>query len=83
MDARFFVKHDLILISLGRVAVPFPKMVINLTWTYTVKKNHIGSAVSEILWYKQTDRLRSCYIYISILPVEPLASRGFVFGGGE
>ena len=29
--------------------------------SYTVKENNIGSAVSEIIWY------RSCYSYIRIL----------------
>ena len=30
---------------------------------YIVKENNIGSAVNEILWYKQTDTNRSCYFY--------------------
>ena len=34
--------------------------------SYPVKKNHIGSAVSEILWYKQTDKRTSCYFIIRI-----------------
>ena len=33
---------------------------------YTVNENHIGSAVSEILQYKQTDRQTYCYFYIII-----------------
>ena len=49
-------------ISLGRVVVLSPKIVINLFRTvrsYPVKENHIGSAVSEIR--------RSCYFYIRII----------------
>ena len=34
--------------------------------SYPVKKNHIGSVVSEILRYKQTDRQVSCYFIIRI-----------------
>ena len=38
--------------------------------SYLVKKNPIGSAVSEILWYKhtntQTDKQTSCYFSIRI-----------------
>ena len=36
--------------------VPSPRIALNLTRTYTVEENHIGSAVSEILWYRQTAR---------------------------
>ena len=40
-----------ILISLGRLVVPFPKLAINSLSlsSYTVKENHIGSAVRYIL----------------------------------
>ena len=51
---RFFV------ISFGRVVVTFPKIVIKTFLgpmrSYPVKENQFGSAVSEILRYKQTDR---------------------------
>ena len=33
---------------------------------YIVKENNIGSAVNEILWYKQNDTNRSCYFYIRL-----------------
>ena len=39
-------------ISLDRVEVPSPKIVINLSWTcrgFTLKEKHIDSAVIEIL----------------------------------
>ena len=32
--------------------------------SYPVKENPIGSAVSEILWYKHTDKQTSCYFSI-------------------
>ena len=32
--------------------------------SYTLKQNHIGSVVSEILQYKQTDRRRSFYFIL-------------------
>ena len=32
--------------------------------SYPVKENHIGSAVSEILRYRQIDRKTSCYFII-------------------
>ena len=35
--------------------------------SYTVKENHIGSTVSEILRYTQTDRHTSCYFYKRII----------------
>ena len=35
-------------ISLGRVVIPTPKIVIK-PMSYPVKENHIGSSVSEIL----------------------------------
>ena len=43
--------------------------------SYPVKENPIGSAVSEILRYKQTDRHRSTLYYR--LAASSLASRGF------
>ena len=49
-DVQFFSRA----ISLGRVVLLTPKIVLNLPRTY--EENHIDSAVSEILWYKQTDR---------------------------
>ena len=47
-------------ISIGRMVVPFLKIVINLNLLEVifVKENHIGSAVSEILCYRQTDTYR-------------------------
>ena len=42
--------------SLRRVMVPSLEIDINLPRTYEVKVKHIGSAVSEILRYKQTNR---------------------------
>ncbi len=49
------------MISLGRVVlvVPSPKIVINLPGTYRsylVKENPIGSAVSDVLRYRQTNK---------------------------
>ena len=52
-------KKKLGAISLGREVIPSPKIVINLSGTYEiypVKENLIGSAISEILRYKQTNR---------------------------
>ena len=46
--------------------VPCPKILINLPGpirSYRVKENHIGSAVSEIVWYT---RHRSCYFITRI-----------------
>ena len=44
-------------ISLGRVVVPSPKIVINLLGPMrSYPDNPIGSAVNEILRYKQTNR---------------------------
>ena len=53
-------------ISLERVIVTSPKIVINFPRTfsrrsYPVMENPIGSAVSEILRYKQTDILLLYY----------------------
>ena len=45
-------------ISLGRVVVPSPKIVLNLPGlmtSYPVKENLIGSEVSKILRYIETD----------------------------
>ncbi len=50
MGGNFFVGT----ISFGRVVVPSPKIVINLPRLY--EENLIGSAVSVIIRYKQTDR---------------------------
>ena len=60
----YFKQKFLGAISLGRVMVPSSKIVINLP---TNNENHISSAVSDILWYKQkTDRQTSCYFIITI-----------------
>ena len=57
-------------ISLGMEVVPSSKIDINLIRiymrSYPVKENHIGSAVTEILWYKQTDIESSCYFIIRV-----------------
>ena len=56
----FFLKA----ISLGSVVVPSPKIIINLPRTYisySLKKNHTGSVVSEILQYTQTEFLLLYY----------------------
>ena len=60
-------------ISFGRVVVPSPKIVRTFPGhmrIYPVKENPIGSAVSEILWYRHTDRhtdrQTSCYFNIRI-----------------
>ena len=48
------------LISLWREVISSLKIVINqsgLMRSYIVKENHIGRAVREIFWYKQTDTL--------------------------
>ena len=45
--------------------------------SYIVKESHIGLAVREILWYRQTDTQRqtSCYFNISMtIKVSPLFS---------
>ena len=34
--------------------------------SYIVKENQIGPAVGEILWYRETDRQRSCYFIVRI-----------------
>ncbi len=44
-----WVSFFLRVISPGRVVIPFPQ---NDPMTYIVRENHIGSAVSSILWYK-------------------------------
>ena len=49
-----------------------PKIIITpsmISWESMniVKKKHIGFVVSDICWYKHTDKLTdSCYFYISI-----------------
>ena len=42
---------------------PIKKIAIN----FLIEKNHIGSAVSEILPYRQTDTQRSFYFIIRII----------------
>ena len=66
--------------SLGMVVVTLTKIVMNLSMirNQTVQKNHIGSAVSEILRYTQTNKQTSCYFYIKILAATPLPYRGSV-----
>ncbi len=51
-----------------------PKTVINLSRTYesyTVKENHIGAVIREVLRYRdthtQTDKKTSCYFSIRII----------------
>ena len=51
-------------IFIVEVGGTFPKIRINLSRAYIVKENHILSGVSEILWYKHTQRLRTCYFYL-------------------
>ena len=48
-------------ISLVRVVLPSPNTYLEPMRSYIVKENHIGSAVSEILWYRQTDILILLY----------------------
>ena len=48
------------------VGIPSPKIVKNLPWTYTVNKNHIGSAVKEILHYRQK-KLTTLYNRINFI----------------
>ena len=60
-------------ISLRKVQVPSPILVINLPWTYksfTVKENHLGPAASEILIYIQTHK------YIERPPLTFIKGRG-------
>ena len=77
-------------ISLGRVVLPYPNIVINLPRTYEKlpwKENHIGLAVSEILRYKQKDRQTFCYFilldfschsfFIIALPTVPISTAGW------
>ena len=64
-------------ISFGRVVVPFIKIVITfpgLMRGYIVKENNIGTAVSEIFWYKKTNTKRSCY---SITRIKHFANMTF------
>ncbi len=54
-------------ISEWYVVVRPPKIVINLSGpatSYNVKGNHIGSVVSEILWYRQKDTHRQTVILL-------------------
>ena len=57
-------------ISLGRVVVLSLKIVINLPGSmrsYPVKENNTGSAVSEIIRYKHTDKHTDKQIDILLL----------------
>ena len=48
----------------GGLVLPFPKLVLNLHRTNEklhCKVEPIGSAVSEILWYKKTDIIVHLY----------------------
>ena len=64
--------------SLGRVVVPSLEIDINLPRTNEVKVKHIGSAVSEILWYKQTNRFTNRQTYILLLHHKDI----YVYQGG-
>ena len=46
---------------------------------YPVKENPINLAVSEILWYKHTDKETSCYFSIRISPKVSGKNRIFCF----
>ena len=35
--------------------------------SYTVKENHIGLAVTEILWYRDTDAVTVIKLYIVVI----------------
>ena len=52
---------------LGKVKFPSSEIVINIPWTFTLKENFIGPAVSEILYYKHTDRQILYYFYMRVL----------------
>ena len=56
----------LVTISLRMVVVI---IFLELMRSYTANENHIGSAVNEILQYKQTDRQTICYLYICIVTI--------------
>ena len=59
---KFFIG----VISLGRVEIPSPKIVINLPRTYEklpVTENHIGSEVGEILPSRQKKDYYFIYYY--------------------
>ena len=56
--------------SLGRVVLPSPRIVIFFPGpirSYTVKENHIGSVVNEILRYRQTENLLFYHMNIYIM----------------
>ena len=55
--------------SWERVIVPFPKIDII---RYIVKKNHIGSVISEILRYTETDRHTEIMLLICTKAATPL-----------
>ncbi len=45
------------MISLGELVEPFPNIFLTFPGpmiSFTVKENHIGTAVSKILWYMYT-----------------------------
>ena len=50
-----------------RMVVPSSKIFRNLLRTYIEKEKHIGSVVSEIFQYTQTDRQTSCYFIKRII----------------
>ena len=65
---KYVKTFSIFVISLGRVVVPSPKIVKKKTFPgpmriYPVKKNPIGSAVSEIRRFRQT----SCYFSARII----------------
>ena len=67
------------MISLGRVVVPFPKIVITFPGpmkSYPVKENPIGLAVSEILRYKRTDR-QTDIVLLCIIDICTLYVHGY------
>ena len=54
-------------ISFGRGKFLFLKIVkIRTIRIFTSKENHIGLAISKILWYRQTHTQSSCYFYMRI-----------------
>ena len=58
------------IISFRRRIVLTHKIIINFPGplkSFDVKENHIGPAVSEILWYKQTDKPSQCKTLTDLL----------------
>ena len=53
------------------IEINYPKTMLGPIRSLTVKENHIGSAVNEILCYRQKSLL-----LFSLLVASPLASRG-------